>query len=169
MWYKHKTDLCICISMSPASVYIALFFSWWQWWFWVTHLWHSEQSIPLLHKTIFTLLYWVFALWVLGIKFNEIKSVVLNFEGCKFTAKPLATLYSNGSILKTETSCKYLGHINDNNLNDNQDIERRLRNIYGKSNVSFRTFSSCSYSVKRQFFMLYCGPMYTASLWCDFT
>ena len=51
-----------------------------------------------------------------GMEFNENKSVVLNFKGYKFKAKPSATLYLNGSIMKTETSCKYLGHIIDNNL-----------------------------------------------------
>ena len=78
-------------------------------------------------------------------------------------------LYLNGSIMKTETSYKYLGHIIDNNLNDNKDIERQLRNFYGKSNMLLRTFSSCSYAVKLQLFMSYCGSMYTAFLWCDFT
>ena len=43
-----------------------------------------------------------------GMKFNENKSVVLNFKGYKFKAKPSATLYLNGSIMKTETSYKYL-------------------------------------------------------------
>ena len=47
-------------------------------------------------------------------------------------AKPSPTLYLNGSIMKTETSYKYFGHIIDNNLNDNKDIERQLRNFYGK-------------------------------------
>ena len=100
---------------------------------------------------------------------TKYKSVVLNFKGYKFKAKPSATLYLNGSIMKTETSYKYLGHIIDNNLNDNKDIERELRNFYGKSNMFLRTFSSCSYAVKLQLFMSYCGSMYTAFLWCDFT
>ena len=36
-----------------------------------------------------------------GMKFNENKSVVLNFKGYKFKAKPSATLYLNGSIMKS--------------------------------------------------------------------
>ena len=35
-----------------------------------------------------------------GIKFNENKSVVLNFKGYKFKANPSAKLYLNGSIMK---------------------------------------------------------------------
>ena len=93
---------------------------------------------------------------------------MLNFKGYKTKARPSATLYLNGFIMKTETSYKYLGHIIDNNLNDNKDIERQLRNFYGKSNMLLRTFSSCSYAVKLQLFKSYCGSMYTAFLWCDF-
>ena len=59
-----------------------------------------------------------------GMKFNVNKSVVLNFKGYKFKAKRPATPYLNGSIMKTETSYKYLGHIIDNDLNDDKDIER---------------------------------------------
>ena len=48
-----------------------------------------------------------------GMKFNENKSVVLN---------PSAKLYLNGSLMKTAVSYTYLGHIINNNLNDNKDI-----------------------------------------------
>ena len=102
-------------------------------------------------------------------KFNENKSVVLNFKGHRFKANPSAKLYLNGSLMKTAVSYTYLGHIINNNLNDNKDIERQLRNFYGKSNMLLRTFGSCSYAVKLQLFMAYCGSMYTAFLLCDFT
>ena len=104
-----------------------------------------------------------------GMKFNENSNVVLNFKGYEFKAKakPLATPYLNGSIMKTEIPYKHLDHIIDNNLNDNKDIGRQLRSFYGKSNVLLRTFSSCLYAVKLQLFMSYCGSMYTAFLWCD--
>ena len=101
-------------------------------------------------------------------KFNENKSVVLNFKGHRFKANPSTKLYLNGSLMKTAVSYTYLGHIINNNLNDSKDIERQLRNFYGKSNMLLRTFGSCSYAVKLQF-MSYCGSMYTAFLWCDFT
>ena len=67
-----------------------------------------------------------------GMKFNENKSVVLNFKEHRFKANPSAKLYLNGSLMKTAVSYTYLGHIIDNNLNDNKDIERQLRNFYGK-------------------------------------
>ena len=90
-------------------------------------------------------------------------------KGYQFKAKPSATLYLNGSIMETETSYKSLGHFIDNNLNNNNDTERQLRYFYGKSNTLLGAFSSCSYAVKLQLFMSYCGSMYTAFLWCDFT
>ena len=99
-----------------------------------------------------------------GIKFNENKSVVLNFKGYEFKAKPSATLYLNGSIMKTETPYKYFGHIIDNNFDYNNDIERQMRNIYRKSNMLLSTFSSCSYALKLQLIMSYSGSMYSISL-----
>ena len=109
-----------------------------------------------------------YMLWY-GTKFNENKSVVLNFKGYKFKANPSAKLYINGSLMKTDMSYTYLGHIINNNLNDNKDIERQLRNFYGKTNMSLRAVGSYSYAVKLQWFMSYCGSMYTAFLLCDFT
>ena len=91
--------------------------------------------------------------------------ISLKFVPRSHTAK----LYLNGSLMKTAVSYTYLGHIINNNLNDNKDIERQLRNFYGKSNMLLRTFGSCSYAVKLQLSMSYCGSMYTAFLWCDFT
>ena len=104
-----------------------------------------------------------------GMKLDENKSVVLNFRGYKIKAKPSATLYLNGSIMETETSHTYLGHIIDNDLYDNKDIVRELRNFSGKSNMLLRTFSPCSYVVKLQLFISCCGSVYTAFLRCDFT
>ena len=79
--------------------------------------------------------------------------------------------------MKTAVSYTCLGHIINNNLNDNKGIERQLRNFYGKSNIEpqlrnfygksnmlLRTFGSCPFAVKHQLFMSYCGSMYTAFL-----
>ena len=95
-------------------------------------------------------------------KSNENKNVVLNLKGYRFKAKLSAQLYLNGSLIKTDMSYTYFGHIIKNNLYDKKDIERQLRNFYGKSNMLLRTFCSCSYVVKLQLFISYCGLMYTA-------
>ena len=88
-----------------------------------------------------------------GMKFHENKSVVLNFKGYRFKANPSVKLYLNSSLTKTDMSYKYLGHIIKNNSNDYKDIERQLRNFYGKSNMLLRTFGLCSYAVKLRLFM----------------
>ena len=104
-----------------------------------------------------------------GMKLNENKSVVLNFRIYIFNANHSAKLYLNGSLMKTDMSYTYLGHIINNNSNDNKYIEQQLRNFHGKSNKLLRTFGSCPYAVKLQLFMSYSGSMYTAFLLCDFT
>ena len=53
----------------------------------------------------------------------------------RFKANNPAKLYLNDSLMTTGMSYIYLGHIINNNLNDNKDIERQLRNLYGKSNM----------------------------------
>ena len=50
-------------------------------------------------------------------------------------ANPSAKLYLNRFSMKADMSYKYLGHIINNSLNDHKDIDRQLRNFYGKSNM----------------------------------
>ena len=71
--------------------------------------------------------------------------------------------------IPVETSCRYLGHIIANNLNDNEDIRRQLRCFYGRSNMLLCTFEACSYTVKLLLFMSYCWSLYTPSIWCKYT
>ena len=75
----------------------------------------------------------------------------------------------NGAPIPVETSCRYLGHIIANYLNDNEDIRRQLRCYYGRSNMLLRTFGACSYTVKLLLFMSYCGSLYTSNIWCKYT
>ena len=64
------------------------------------------------------------------------------------------------------TTCKYLGHIINNNLTDDDDIARQKRCLYAQANVLARTFCLCNISTKIILFQAYCAPMYTSSLWC---
>ena len=77
---------------------------------------------------------------------------------------PSAT-YINGSLMKTDMFYTYLGHIINNNLNDNKDIERQLRNFYGKSNILLSTFGSYLYGVKLQLFMSYFNVHIISLVW----
>ena len=66
------------------------------------------------------------------------------------------------------TKCKYLGHIINNNLTDDDDIARQKRCFYAHANVLARKFRFCSSGIKNVLFHSYCGTMYTSSLWCKF-
>ena len=47
----------------------------------------------------------------------------------------------NDTVIKTENSCRYLGHMITDGLNDNEDIKRQLRSFYGKANMLLRTIT----------------------------
>ena len=74
----------------------------------------------------------------------------------------------NNNVLPYTTKCKYLGHIINNNLTDDDDIARQKRYFYAHANVLARKFRFCSSAIKNVLFHSYCGTMYTSSLWCKF-
>ena len=74
----------------------------------------------------------------------------------------------NDNVLPYTTKCKYLGHIINNNLADDDDIARQKRCFYAQANVLARKFRFCSSGIKNVLFHSYCGTMYTSSLWCKF-
>ena len=104
-----------------------------------------------------------------GLKFNELRSVLLSFKPINFKMNPCINICLNGAPVPVETSCHYLGYIIANDLNDNEDICRQLRCFYGRSNMLLRTFGACSYTVKLLLFMSNCGSLYTSSIWCKYT
>ena len=63
---------------------------------------------------------------VYGLKFNELKSVSLSFKPMNLKMNPCANICLNGASIPLETSCRYLGHIIANDLNNNDDIRRQL-------------------------------------------
>ena len=101
-------------------------------------------------------------------KFNESKSILLFFKPIGIQIKPQCNVYMNGSHLRMDCTYKYLGHIITDDLKDNNDIQRQIRGFYAKSNMLLRTFSKCSYLVKKHLFMSYCGSIYSMYLWCSY-
>ena len=106
---------------------------------------------------------------VYGLKFNELKSVLLSFKPFNFKMNPCMNINLNGAPIPVEASRRYLGHIITNDLNDNEDMHHQLRCFYGRSNMSLRTFKACSYTWKLFLFMSYCGSLYTSSIWCKYS
>ena len=108
---------------------------------------------------------------VYGLKFNELKSVLLPFKLINFKMKPCMNICLNGAPIHVETSCRYLGHIIANDLNGNEYIRRQLRCFLEGLTCCYllRTFGACSYIVKLLLFMSCCGSLYTSSIWCKYT
>ena len=73
----------------------------------------------------------------------------------------------NNHTLPYTEKCKYLGHIINNNLTDDDDIAMQKRCIYAQANALARKFNLCNSSIKTILFNSYCGSMYTSSLWCN--
>ncbi len=67
------------------------------------------------------------------IVFNERKSVCLYFKPMHFKIKPVNSIYLNVVRIKTDSHCKYLGHIVLDDLSDNRDINRQFRLFYSRS------------------------------------
>ena len=73
----------------------------------------------------------------------------------------------NNHTLSHTEKCKYLGHIKNNNLTDDDDFARQKGCIYAQANVLARKFYLCNSSIKTTLFNSYCGSMYASSLWCN--
>ena len=63
---------------------------------------------------------------------------------------------------------KYLGHFISNDLSDDADIKRQIRQTYAQANLILRKFSMCSLEVKLKLFRSYCSCLYTAQLWWNY-
>src|SRR5688572_27390666 len=60
---------------------------------------------------------------------------------------------------------KHLGHIINDNFNDNDDIKREIRNLFMRANILKRRFGKCSINVKRSLFVAYCMCLYDIGIW----
>ena len=86
----------------------------------------------------------------------------------KFKLKNTPRVFLNGTKLQYVDSYKYLGmfiHVR----NDDLDIVRQLKCVILRTNISMRTFSSCSVEVKLFLFQTYCSNFYCSHLWYNFT
>ena len=100
--------------------------------------------------------------------FNPNKSAVMIFKNknaIELNTPPF--VLNNENIPVVEEYC-YLGHIIDNELNDERDILRQRRKLYQQGNAIIRKFSNCTIDVKINLFKTYCTSMYTAQLWCRY-
>ena len=76
--------------------------------------------------------------------------------------------YLSDQTLLVCSSCKYLGHIINDKLEDDADLFRQRCILYAQANMLARKFSFCSTEVKVNLFRAYCTPLYTAPLWVNY-
>ena len=101
------------------------------------------------------------------VEYNPIKSLCMVFKPRGFNLK-CPDIYMNVSKLAYVKEAKYLGVIICNDLKDDGDILRHLRNFYGRSNSIIRKFHHCSVGVKLHLFHAYCCTTYCCQLWVNF-
>jgi hypothetical protein len=79
-------------------------------------------------------------------------------------ADDFPALSINSIDLKYVTKFKYLGHMIDYDLSDDDDIKREIRNMFVRSNILMRRYSRCSIAVKLLLFKAYCMCLYDANI-----
>ena len=100
----------------------------------------------------------------LKLKINTTKSKCMVFETSRF-GSGLQEIRLGDDTLQNVTKYKYLGHMIQRNLIDNEDIESRLRQFYMKFNTTFRNFKNVSVETFIHLFCSYCLPDYGLPLW----
>ena len=101
------------------------------------------------------------------VEYNPIKSLCMVFKPRGFNLK-CPDIYMNVNKLAYVKEAKYLGVIICNDLKDDGDILRHLRNCYARSNSIIRKCHHCSVGVKLYLFHAYCCTTYCCQLWVNF-
>ena len=69
-------------------------------------------------------------------------------QSSKIVSKSFPQFTIGAAQLQFVTEFKYLGHLICNDLTDDSDIRREIRNMFYRTNVLVRRFSRCSVDVK---------------------
>lgn len=103
---------------------------------------------------------------------NIAKTVCMVFHPvCK--RKVVASLFPSftlgGQTLQFVTEFRYLGHIINNQFNDDDDVKREIRNLFMRTNILIRRYGKCSINVKTALFKAYCMCLYDAGIWRQYS
>ena len=125
--------------------------------------WHALQ----------TLLYCVEdAAHEIKMTFNTDKTVCMIFNPYNkrhIIANSFPAFNLAGSDLLVVTQFKYLGHIIDNCLCDDIDINREMKCLFVRTNLMSRRFKRCSTQVKLRLFRTFCSCFYGIALWSKYS
>ncbi|XP_041970723.1 uncharacterized protein LOC121727109 [Aricia agestis] len=83
-----------------------------------------------------------------GLRYNVSKSELLVFKVGKAKPVHVPPVTINGTALKIVSKFKYLGHITNEDLRDDDDIERARRALAVRCNMLARRFARCTVEVK---------------------
>ena len=75
----------------------------------------------------------------------------------------------NGKKVDFISEQKYLGYYVTDNMTDDKDINRQIRQIYTKGNSIVNKFKACTEDVKAELFRIYCMNMYCCTLWANYS
>ena len=83
------------------------------------------------------------------ITYNANKSFCMVIDNKPRDKKNIHAVVINNHTLPYTEKCKYLGHIINNNLTDDDDIARQIRCIYAQANALARKFTYATIPLKQ--------------------
>ena len=89
---------------------------------------------------------------IFNITYNVNKSYCMVIDNKPQTMKYTRPVILNNNVLPYTTKCKYLCHIINNNLTDDDDIARQKRCFYAQANVLARKFRFAALVLKMSYF-----------------
>ena len=104
----------------------------------------------------------------IDMSFNTKKTVCMIFNPHvkhKLISDSFPQFHLAGCKLSFVPNFKYLGHIIDNRLQDDDDVYRELKCLFTRTNILIRRFSHCSINVKLRLFRSFCICFYDIALW----
>ena len=101
--------------------------------------------------------------------FNPDKSKCIHFKSNIVKIENPELINIEGQKVKYSKSEKYLGHIIDENMKDDEDILKQRKSLYSRSNSLIRKFCLCSEETRARLFNSYCSNLYLSSLWNSYT
>ena len=72
-----------------------------------------------------------------------------------------SAFYLAGQNLSVCNSCKYLGNIMNDKMEDDSDMQRQRQMLYVQANMLIRKLHFCSVEVKVSLFRAYFTPLYS--------
>jgi len=105
----------------------------------------------------------------INMSFNTVCVVFNPHNRCKIISSVFPQFTLAGCKLQFVEHFCYLGHINDNCLCDDKDIQREIKALFTRSNILCRCFKFCSVQVKLKLFRSFCiWLLYDTALWSNF-